>query len=68
VAKVIYEVVATPLTYLVVNKLKSAEGIDVYDTDTNFSPFGREKAPVPAIEAGDLITGPVSEVEMQSKD
>ncbi|MBI2255170.1 MAG: queuosine precursor transporter [Proteobacteria bacterium] len=37
--KVGYETLATPLTYLVVNKLKRAEGIDVYDTNTRFSPF-----------------------------
>ena len=40
-AKVIYEVLATPLTYLVVNRLKRAEGVDVYDRDTNFNPFAR---------------------------
>ena len=38
-AKVLYEAAATPLTYLVVNKLKRAEGVDVYDRDTNFNPF-----------------------------
>lgn len=37
--KVLYEIVATPLTYLIVNKLKRAEGIDVYDSQTNFTPF-----------------------------
>ncbi len=37
--KLTYETVATPLTYFVVNKLKKAEGIDVYDTNTNFTPF-----------------------------
>jgi queuosine precursor transporter len=37
--KVAYEVVATPLTYLVVNWLKRAEGIDTFDTHTNFNPF-----------------------------
>jgi uncharacterized integral membrane protein (TIGR00697 family) len=37
--KLTYETVATPLTYFVVNKLKQAEGIDVYDTNTNFTPF-----------------------------
>lgn len=37
--KVLYEAAATPLTYLVVNKLKKAEGIDVYDTNTDFNPF-----------------------------
>jgi uncharacterized integral membrane protein (TIGR00697 family) len=37
--KVLYEAVATPITYAVVNFLKRAEGIDVYDRDTNFTPF-----------------------------
>ncbi len=37
--KVLYEVAATPFTYLVVNSLKRAEGVDVYDVKTNFSPF-----------------------------
>lgn len=37
--KVAYEVLATPLTYLVINGLKRAEGIDTFDTHTNFSPF-----------------------------
>jgi uncharacterized integral membrane protein (TIGR00697 family) len=40
--KVTYEAVATPLTYLVVNALKRAERVDVYDDGTNFSPFARE--------------------------
>ena len=34
-----YEILATPMTYLVVNFLKRIEGIDVYDRDTNFSPL-----------------------------
>jgi uncharacterized integral membrane protein (TIGR00697 family) len=37
--KVAYEVLATPLTYLVVRRLKRAEGVDVFDRGTNFSPF-----------------------------
>ena len=37
--KVIYEVLATPLTYWVVNGLKKAEGVDTFDFDTNFNPF-----------------------------
>jgi uncharacterized integral membrane protein (TIGR00697 family) len=37
--KVLYEVVATPLTYAAVNFLKRAEGVDVFDRKTNFSPF-----------------------------
>jgi uncharacterized integral membrane protein (TIGR00697 family) len=39
IAKVTYEVVATPLTYAVVNYLKKKEAIDAYDYETNFSPF-----------------------------
>ena len=37
--KVIYEVLATPLTYWVVNTLKRIEGVDTYDYDTDFNPF-----------------------------
>jgi uncharacterized integral membrane protein (TIGR00697 family) len=36
--KVIYEILATPLTYLVVNALKRAEGQDPFDRETNFNP------------------------------
>ncbi|MFZ5789974.1 MAG: queuosine precursor transporter [Pseudomonadota bacterium] len=39
VAKVGYEVLATPLTYLVVGWLKRAEGVDYYDRDTRFNPL-----------------------------
>ncbi len=39
IAKVVYEAILTPVTYLVVNKLKRAEGIDVYDKDINYNPF-----------------------------
>lgn len=41
VSKVVYEVVLTPLTYVVVRALKRAEDIDVYDRNTNFNPFSR---------------------------
>jgi uncharacterized integral membrane protein (TIGR00697 family) len=34
-----YEALATPLTYLVVNRLKRSEGLDVYDRDTSFNPL-----------------------------
>jgi len=37
--KVVYEVVATPLTYVIVNGLKRAEGVDFFDRATNFNPF-----------------------------
>lgn len=39
VLKTAYEVVMTPVTYLVVTKLKQVEGIDTFDRDTNFSPI-----------------------------
>ena len=39
VIKVAWEVLATPLTYLVVNFLKRAEQEDYFDRDTNFTPF-----------------------------
>ncbi|MEO7651214.1 MAG: queuosine precursor transporter [Bryobacteraceae bacterium] len=37
--KVIYEAVATPMTYAVVNALKRMEGVDVFDKGVDFSPF-----------------------------
>jgi uncharacterized integral membrane protein (TIGR00697 family) len=37
--KVLYEIAATPLTYLVVNWLKRKEGVDVYDEGENYNPF-----------------------------
>lgn len=39
ILKVIWEVVATPFTYIIVNFLKRAEHEDYYDRDTNFNPF-----------------------------
>jgi queuosine precursor transporter len=41
--KSLYETAATPLTYVVVNFLKRAEGIDVYDYDTRFNPLAITK-------------------------
>lgn len=41
--KVTWEAVLTPVTYVVVNRLKKAEGVDLFDIDTNFSPFGSEE-------------------------
>ncbi|HLW75557.1 MAG TPA: queuosine precursor transporter [Bryobacteraceae bacterium] len=37
--KVAYEVVATPLTYLVVGFLKRSEGLDAFDYKSDFNPF-----------------------------
>ena len=34
-----YEALATPFTYLVVGRLKRAEGVDHYDRDTSFNPL-----------------------------
>ena len=39
VLKTSWEVLATPLTYFLVNLLKRKENEDYYDTDTNFTPF-----------------------------
>ena len=37
--KVVWEAVLTPVTYVVVNRLKKAEGVDLFDLETDFSPF-----------------------------
>lgn len=42
--KVVWEAVLTPVTYLVVNRLKGAEGVDLFDIDTDFSPFATSRA------------------------
>ncbi|MEP6709145.1 MAG: queuosine precursor transporter [Verrucomicrobiota bacterium] len=43
IGKVLYEAAATPLTYRVVNSLKRSEGVDVYDRNTDFNPFARNR-------------------------
>ncbi len=42
--KTSWEAVLTPVTYLVVNTLKRREGVDLFDEDTDFSPFATEKS------------------------
>jgi uncharacterized integral membrane protein (TIGR00697 family) len=37
--KVTYEILATPMTYAVVNFLKRREGGEIFDRSTNFNPF-----------------------------
>ena len=37
--KVAWEVILTPVTYLVIGALKRSEGIDVFDEGTDFTPF-----------------------------
>lgn len=43
--KVVWEALLTPVTYVVVGKLKAAEGVDLFDTDTDFSPFASKETP-----------------------
>lgn len=40
--KVLWEVLATPFTYLIVDFLKKTENEDYYDKDTDFNPFSLE--------------------------
>ena len=42
--KTAWEALLTPLTYLVVGSLKRAEGVEVFDTETDFSPFASSKS------------------------
>lgn len=44
VLKVTWEAVLTPLTYVAVGWLKGREGVDVFDTGTEFSPFAKADA------------------------
>lgn len=44
--KTAWEALLTPVTYFVIGKLKRAEGVDIYDTQTDFSPFGSSETPV----------------------
>jgi uncharacterized integral membrane protein (TIGR00697 family) len=49
--KVVYETLATPVTYVVVAWLKRAEGVDAFDRGTDFNPFAlRAEARVAAGE------------------
>lgn len=42
--KVTWEIILTPATYWIVAFLKRHEGVDVFDTDTDFSPFASAPA------------------------
>ena len=37
--KVLYEIVVLPLTAVVVGRIKTAEGIDVFDEGISYNPF-----------------------------
>lgn len=39
IIKVIYEILITPITYLIVKKLKDIEGMDIYDRGIDYNPF-----------------------------
>jgi uncharacterized integral membrane protein (TIGR00697 family) len=39
--KTAWEILLTPVTYLVVGFLKRREGVEVFDSDTDFSPFAK---------------------------
>ena len=41
--KTAWEALLTPVTYIAVNWLKRAEGIEIFDTDTDFSPFAHDR-------------------------
>ena len=42
--KVVWEALLTPVTYAVVGWLKRREGVEVFDTGTDFSPFAKSSA------------------------
>lgn len=41
--KTLWEALLTPFTYVAINWLKRAEGVEIFDTDTDFSPFATSK-------------------------
>ncbi len=44
VLKVSWEIVLTPLTYAVIGFLKNREGVEIFDTGTEFSPFAKTES------------------------
>lgn len=56
VFKVLYEVAMTPLTYWIVNTLKRLEGVNVFDVETNFSPFASGSAGAAFVPLGEDFT------------
>lgn len=40
--KVVWEAALTPVTYAAVGWLKKREGVEIFDTDTDFSPFAKK--------------------------
>jgi hypothetical protein len=50
--KVVYETLATPLTYIVVAWLKRTEGVDSFDGGTDFNPFALRAASAESRDRG----------------
>jgi queuosine precursor transporter len=50
VLKVSYEVLATPLTYLVIHWLKAAEQADAFDRNQSFNPFSLAGGAAPVVD------------------
>src|SRR5271157_282759 len=59
--KVVYEVAMTPLTYWIVNSLKRLEGVNVFDIETNFSPFASGSSGAALVPLGEDFTKTVLE-------
>jgi queuosine precursor transporter len=47
--KVLWEALLTPVTYAVVGWVKAREGVDVFDSATDFSPFAKAEAVDPPV-------------------
>lgn len=62
--KVVYEAAMTPLTYWIVNRLKHAEGVDVYDVHTDFSPFASGSAGAAFIPIGETFANKMADEAM----
>ncbi len=43
IIKTAWEAALTPVTYIIIGWLKQREGVDIYDENTDFSPFGSSK-------------------------
>ena len=44
IIKTSWEAILTPVTYIVVGWLKAREGVDIYDENTDFSPFAQTRS------------------------
>lgn len=55
---VLYEALATPITYKIIAFLKRLEGVDIYDYGTNFSPFQLTIPPSQNLHTGERRQNP----------